>query len=411
MTTLRVLVTQPPGSEREAAWAQYDSAGVCVANGRDMPSRWPAADRLELVIAAAHVRVASLTLPPLPPARVATAAAFALEDQLAGPLAEQALAVGAQEREGRVNVAIVGRAWLSDVIARAAALPGRRLARIIAEPDLAGGSAQVRWCVPADRRAGTGFIRLADGSAFALAIPAGEASAPAELALVLARAGKGGAAAVRVDAEVADATLARWQRESGMTFARGTPWRWHEAAAARFDAAIDLLQGDLALASAPAAGSVRRWFVPALTLAAIALALHIVATVGEWAWWRIDAWRSAQTWRSLAAATGTTISASDSPAMMRAALLKRYAQQRHAQGLPAPSDALPLLARAAPALGALPPGALKSATYADGHWTLDLQPLDAAALRDLSARLQAAGTPAIAATTAAGTRLRLGADG
>ena len=412
MTTLRVLVTQSLGADREVPWAHYDGSGACVATGRDVPSRWPSTERLELVVAADRVRLATVTLPPLPPSRVASAAAFALEDQLAGPLAEHALAVGAQRPDGRVTAAIVSRAWLAELRARAVALPGARLVRILAEPDLAGGSGDARWCVPADRRAGNGFVRFADGSAFAVAMPAADGAAPPELALALARAGKASAPIrLRVDAEVGDDTLARWQREAGVTLVRGAPWRWHAAPATQFNAAIDLLQGDLALAAAPSARSVRRWFVPALALVAIALVLHVVASAGEWAWWRVDAWRAAQTWRSLAAVTGTTINDTDTPAMIRAALLKRYAQQRHAQGLPAPSDALPLLARAAPALTVLPPGALKSATYADGHWTLDLQPVEAATLRELDTRMRAAGTPPIVATTQAGTRLRFGAGG
>ena len=134
------------------------------------------------------------------------------------------------------------------------------------------------------------------------------------------------------------------------------------------------------------------------------------STVGEWAWWRVDAWRSAQAWRAVATAAGVPAADADSPAAARAALARRYTQQRHAQGLPAPDDALPLLARVAPALAGLPPGILKSALYADGHWTLDLQPADPAAIRDLDARLKQAGTPAIVATTAAGTRLRFGAN-
>jgi hypothetical protein len=73
--------------------------------------------------------------------------------------------------------------------------------------------------------------------------------------------------------------------------------------------------------------------------------------------------------------------------------------------------ALPLFARIAPALGSLPPGTLKSATYSDGHWTLDLKPLDANAVQELDLKLRRAGAPAIAATTPAGTRMRVGIDG
>jgi hypothetical protein len=59
---------------------------------------------------------------------------------------------------------------------------------------------------------------------------------------------------------------------------------------------------------------------------------------------------------------------------------------------------------------AVPPGLIKSANYADGHWTLDLQRADAAMVRDLDARLKRAGTPAMTVTTPAGARVRFGID-
>jgi hypothetical protein len=92
----------------------------------------------------------------------------------------------------------------------------------------------------------------------------------------------------------------------------------------------------------------------------------------------------------------------------RASLARRHADLRHARGLTAPADALPLLARAAPVLGRLPAGALKSATFADGHWTLDLQKIDAEALRDLDARWKPAGLAPLIASTPAGHRIRIG---
>jgi hypothetical protein len=56
----------------------------------------------------------------------------------------------------------------------------------------------------------------------------------------------------------------------------------------------------------------------------------------------------------------------------------------------------------------LPAGALKSATFADGHWTLDLQKIDAEGLRDLDARWKPAGLAALTASTPAGQRIRFG---
>jgi hypothetical protein len=90
-------------------------------------------------------------------------------------------------------------------------------------------------------------------------------------------------------------------------------------------------------------------------------------------------------------------------------LARRYAQLRHEHGLAAPDDALPLLARAAPALRALPPGTVKTATYRDAHWTLDLTLNNADALAALDAQLRQSGVPALLAATSSGVRVRLGA--
>ncbi len=140
-----------------------------------------------------------------------------------------------------------------------------------------------------------------------------------------------------------------------------------------------------------------RLFAPALVLAAAALVIHVAATVGEWASLRYQAWGAEREWIAIAADAGVTPDAAATPAAARVALARRYASLRHSQGLPAPDDALPLLARATPALAALPAGAVKSASYADGHWTLDLAPPDATTIADLDDRLRVAGVPALVA--------------
>jgi type II secretory pathway component PulL len=52
---------------------------------------------VEAVLAASQVRIVSLALPLLAPARVAAAATFAVDDQLAGPLDAHHLAVSTQQ--------------------------------------------------------------------------------------------------------------------------------------------------------------------------------------------------------------------------------------------------------------------------------------------------------------------------
>lgn len=407
MTTLRVLVDAPPALGQAQSWALFDDAGVCVRTGRAGPESWPAAERVEAVLAASQVRIASVVLPPLAPARVAAAAAFAVDDQLAGPPEAHHLAVSAQQTGGRVRVVIAGRSLVAALRDRRG--PGGPFARVIAEPDLAAPDAGWRWCAAAGSR--EGFVRRSDGSAFPVSATSDADALPPEISLALEHARRSAKppSEVCVECDVADADVVRWQRDTGVAFARGAAWRWSSAPAAAFAGAIDLLQGDFALTGPPPKGGRARLFAPALALAAAALAVHVVATLGEWSALRIEGWRQAREWSTLAAAAGVAPDAASTPAAAHSALARRYSELRHAHGMPAPDDALPLLARAAPALRALPAGSVKSASYADGHWTLDLARNDPAAIADLDARLKQAGIAAIVATSATGARIRMGA--
>jgi len=402
MTILRVRFTAPPLSQRSGSWALYDSAGACVRTGTAGADGWPAADTNEAVIAASQVRIATVKLPPMPGPRLAGAAEFALEDQLAGARAENLLKVSSQEADGRVRVVIASRALVSAI-----ASAQRDFARIIAEPELAAPSAGWRWCAADD---GIGFVRCADGSAFPADAPPVDGSLPAELALAVGRAKRDGAASseLRVDAPISDAAFARLQREAGVPVVRGTPWRWQASSQALFAAAQDLRPGKPAASAAHPQRRFARAFAPALILTGAALAIHVLASIGEWAALRTDAWRTAREWRELAAAAGVAPEAATTPQAARAALARRYAELRHAQGLPAPDDALPLLARASSALVALPSGTVKSAVYTDGHWTLELARSDPALIRDLDTRMRAARVPVLVATSPTGARIRLG---
>jgi len=406
MTTLRVHLAAALAVDEAVAWGLFDAAGVCTRTGRSVAAGWPAADRVEAVLAAAHVRIATVMLPPLAPARVAAAAGFAVDDQLAGPKEAQHLAVSRQAADGRVRVVIAARA-LIEALRRSSAI---RVARLIAEPDLALPYKGWRWCA-ATANNGDAFVKRSDGSAFPLSAPDAGGALPAELALALVQAKRDGAqpTEIRVEFDATDADIGRWQREAGVPCVHGVAWRWTAAPATAFADAVDLLQGDFALAPPPAKGARARLFLPAVALAIAALALHIFATIGEWGSLRVEAWRNARAWSALAAGAGLSADAAATPSAAQAALARRYAELRHQHGLAAPDDALPLLARAVPALRALPAGAVKTATYSDGHWTLDLARTDADAIGALDTQLRQAGVPALVATTAAGVRLRLGA--
>jgi hypothetical protein len=408
MTVLRVVLPGAPDADRDYAWALHDAAGALLRRGRGRPADWPDADRREAVLAASLARIAVVTLPPLPPARVAAAAAFALEDALAGAPGTQRLVAGRQGIDGRVPVTIVARAALAPL---AACVPP--FARIIAEPELAapatasGGPSAAsvwRWC----QGAGDGFVRTGDGGAFAVTALGADRALPPELAQALASAVAHGAApTVRAEVDGAAGSTARWQQQTGATFTAAAPWQWDTVPAGHFAAARDLAEPRAGVGPADRA-TPWRLLRPVAIVATAAVALHVFATAGEWLAGTLRASRDRAAWVELARDAGVSADAAATPDAARAALAQRYAATRHARGLSAPDDAGPLLARAAPALATLPPGTLRRATYAGGAWTLELAPLDAAALGALDARLKAAGAPALAASSAAGVRLRIG---
>ncbi len=215
---------------------------------------------------------------------------------------------------------------------------------------------------------------------------------------------------IRVDAEGAvPALLDKARAKTGVEFVAGTPWRWAEAAPGAFAGAIDLLCGRFGPKAARPALAWRPLLRPALGIAVVALGIHVAATLGQWVWLR---WESASVSRELNALAAMAVpdfaasSAAGTPPAV--ALARRERDLKHRAGLVAADDFLPLLARAAPALAALPTAAIRSLSYADGHLLLDLQKIDAGEPAILQRELQRAGLIAIAAPTATGARLRVG---
>src|SRR5205085_8013590 len=279
-TTLRVLIDAPPDAAHAASWVLCDATGRSIGSGRGTPAQWPDAERKEAVIAAAHGRVATLELPPLPPGRAEGAARYALEDQLADGPDQSHLALAPQRADGSLRVAIVSGDWMETFIAGSRRC-GIDWDRVLLESDLAQTAAGA-WCWCASSIAHPGFVRTDRGATIAVGPAQGDAL-PVELSLALSRGGAKPPRTVRVDAEGAgSAFLAHARSATGVEFTAGTPWRWDEAAPAAYAGAIELLSGrygpQLRSPSVRFASLIR----PALWIAAIAVAIHIVATVGQW---------------------------------------------------------------------------------------------------------------------------------
>jgi len=394
MSILRVLLSELPAAAVAAPWALFDDQERHQRSGASVPADWPQAERREAVLAASAVRLASVALPPMPADRVASAASFALEDQLAGGSNTQHLTVSPRKADGTVEVAVASRALV-------AALQ-RDFARVVAEPAASPLPAAGTWRWYRSQADG-GFVRRPDGGAFALSAGT-RGNAPDELALALAQAARAGTAPrVEVAFPVDDAELAAWSAQCRARFERGAAWHWDQDGT-RLAAAPDLLHGEFSRTPIAAARPLARRFVWPAALVATALALHVGATLVHWALLRYDAWQVERSLVAVAREAGAGDAATAEAAS--AALALRFADARHRAQQSAPGDALPLLARTAPALAALPPGSLKSATYTTGGWTFDLAKLTPEAMSTLDRALSLAGVSVLAAGTPSGTRVR-----
>jgi type II secretion system protein L len=395
---LRVFLAAAPDRDRTNPWVRYGADGRVTSSGNDAPGQWPADSALEVVLAAAPVRLAVVDLPPMPPNRLRQAARFALEDQMAAGAEEAAIAVAPS---GRSTIAAIASRALIDSVAT----HERRVARIVPESALAPRNPGWTWCV-----SGTGdsFVRREDGSAFAVGA-AHDDDLPVELQAALAQARRAGTAPAVVHSAKSTRPdrLAQWSQATGVPFVAAAPWRWEDAAPAAFAAAPDFLGIDASSQSAGTISPAVRMFRPAMLLGALALALHVGASLAQWAWLATTDWRLSRQMTALAANAGLP---AGSPAVAAAAIARRNAELRHAAAKPAPADPLPLMARAAHALGELPQGSLRSASYTDDGWTLELGKLDADATSSVMRALGRAGVDTVAAPTSSGIRMRMTLD-
>jgi general secretion pathway protein L len=396
-----VLAAEAVAAGRCYHWALFDDAGAMRSCGTDRPAAWPAADRHEAIIAAERVRATTLLLPPLPTAKLRAAAAYAVEDQLAGPADAQQLAVSAQSADGSVAVTVVDRALISELAGFNAL--GWTFSRIVAETDLAPVTRDWHWYIDAARPA-SAFLRRPDGSAFPVGPLPGDDTLPPALALALAQQ-LPATTRVHVHASLPAARLLRWQSSHGAEFVGAAPWQWTLCSATTFAQATNLRRDD-ATPAALVSTALPRSLSLAGGIAVATLALQLLATGIEWTALKVEAHRTARGWLDLATAAGVPSDRLTDAAAARAALFDRYAELRHANGRAAASDPLPQFARAAPALALLPGTTLKSAAYANGAWTLEFGLLDAAALGRFDAAMKAAGVPALIAATPSGTRAR-----
>ena len=279
MTVLRVLLAAAPAADHAEAWALFDAAGACVRQAAGIRprgvARAPTGSRS--CSPRRRSRIAIVALPPMPASRVAGAAGFALEDQLAGPdrrASRRRVGAGSRRpraRRDHVALAACGHRRRSPECGahRRRIRPRRacdRLEMVRARSRHRGLRAPAGWQRFPGRCAGTERRASDRACAWRSLRPGVATAAPLR---------------VRVDAPFDEPSLARWHRETGVEFVRGTPWHWEAAGAAAFAGAIDLLPRPESREAARRRASTwdaslrRRWSSPAS-----ALALHVAASIG-----------------------------------------------------------------------------------------------------------------------------------
>ncbi|MEO8848547.1 MAG: type II secretion system protein GspL [Casimicrobiaceae bacterium] len=398
MTTLRVLIDAVPAAGVEFDYALIDADGPHVASrGRAARAQWPAATQCIAVVAAPLLFVATLKLPPIGAARIADAVRFALDDQLAASADSMHIAHAPQQRGGEVRATALSRELMQAIVD---GVPN--LARVVAEPALFAADADWHWIFDAR---GRGFLLRSDASALPLPAATG---APAEIALAIRQARRAGSAPARIVAHARDDAIPLAVDDiDGVAIVRGASWSWEGGTTLAADvmAAPDLRQGAFApFAHLHSPGTAARRWRPAALVALLALACFALAGIATMASYAIAARADRNAAIALAKAAGADAQDFDTAID---AVNQRYTIARHAARESAPGDALPLLARAAPALAALPAGTWKRAIYASGAWTVEFTALDAAARDNLIARLSAAGLTALYAVGADGVRVRI----
>lgn len=400
MKTLRLLLDESFGGEHCAcAWALIENDQL-LERGRGGRQTWPQCDRALGVIGAARARVMRLALPDLPAAKFRAALAYAVEARIAGEPEAQRLAAGPLESDGKRRVVVSERAWVDQAL-RSLANEGLTLAKLVAEGELPEKPPEAWWW----QRAGAGGYLLTGDDLLPLDDAGAEIAPPSLLLLALER---GGARRPERLIICGDEPSSEQQLSWAQSLGLAIEWRPGGdpllAPDNRFEAAQTLL---VPLAKGgeerPEDRNRRRWRFAA-AIAVLAAGLHLAAGLA-------DTLRLALSVRALEGEASRLLAErfpEAEPVLgVYKAFREHYARARHAAGLPAPLDAIALLARAAPALAQTGESSLRQAHFSGGRWTLDLAPMGAEQRQRLLSDLRLAGFAVIYAEQANGLRLML----
>ena len=394
MSILYIFVPEA-GFSATCDWALRNHESLRIGNGA-----WttlPPAKQIVLILAASRVLLTQVQLPAVGQNKLRELLAFAVEDKLLAEPDQVHTVAGARSANGETPVAIIDKHWLRQQLAylRQHSL---RADQMLAETLLPAWQAE-SWSMVWNGQGG--FVRL--GLHAGIVVDGGDQQTPPMalmLALEEARAKQSAPQRLLLHA-AAGCSASAWSQALALPIEDRGPWSWQNADATAA-AQLNLLQGEFAPARKPQAW-LQHWR-PALALLGLIAAVHIGATLVDWARLKHEQSRLQQSMTSHFKQAFPEAKSIVDPALQ---MRRNLVDLQRTRGVPDSADLLLLLAQAAPSLQ---PGQLQTLQYEQDKLQLDLLLTDATQLETLRAQFRALpihSTMSAAQTTPAGLQLRL----
>jgi len=394
MSILQIFVPES-GCGPTCDWSLREADTVRL--GTSTWATLPEAKQIVLILAASRVLFTQVHLPAVGQSKMREMLAFAVEDKLLTEPEKTHTVAGPRTPDGATAVAIIDKAWLRQQIAHLHQ-HGIHAEKMLAETLLPRWEAQ-SWSMVWNGQGG--FIRTGPNAGFV--VDGGDANTPPmALMLALDEARAANTAPVRLLIYLAPGTATpSWPDVKHEL--RGT-WTWQSAETSAASA-FNLLQGEFAPPS-----KARAWtqqMRPALAVLGVIIAVHLLATLGDWVRLKHEQNRLQDAMVSTFKQTFPEATAIVDPALQ---MRRNLSDLQRTRGVPDSSDFLPLLAQAAPLLRQ---GHIQALQYAQDKLSFDLLLGDAAQLEDLRAQLcnlalrTEIGAP-VATTSGIKVRLTLG---
>ena len=389
MSLLRIWCPLPDPPLR-CQWALIDGHEEPVTGETEFAQLPRKAERVELVIPASQVLLTRAKLPQASGRRNGTLLAYAVEEEMASePDINQVSWLGAVD--GADILAAVDRKGLENwrTALAAVGIYGYAVRCETLMLPLSSGGWSVAW------NGREGFVRT--GVLEGAATDCGDReSPPLSLRMMLddAKANAAAPTSIALYLTTPDAMpdVEAWKQELGVTLLPAKRWDWRIAST---EAGVSVVQQERGQWRLPAGTRAR--LRPVAWIAGIALAIHALASVADWA--RLAGEQQAlrqQMELRFRAAFPDAVAVADPALQMR----RKLADARHAVNRLDDGDFPVMIEKVAVALKELPPGSVRTVSYEAGRMTLDLANTQEAQTRRIAAHLIQAGLRVEIAPTA-----------